>query len=145
MVLGNRPDGGGTPVNEEGPAGKAGPWEGGGWSPNWDEVDEMVVLIGGEYLLEEVKDVDLLSGGELPVGHVKSCFSQLLEEGVLGGIILPGDLMGACLNMHICCPGGEGRLVIFLDVVYLGHSEGVVLGVGVEPAGESDILYSGLG
>ena len=29
IVLGNRPDGGGTPVNEEGPAGKAGPWEGG--------------------------------------------------------------------------------------------------------------------
>ena len=105
----------------------------------------MVVLVGGEDVIKELQDVDLLSGGELPVGHVKSSPGHLLEELILVRIILPGDVMVACLHMDICCPCGEGWLVIFLDVVYLGHSEGVVLGVGVEVAVESDILYSGLG
>ena len=44
--------------------------------------------------------------------------------------------------MYICCPGGEDTSVL-LDVVHLGHSEGVVLGVetwvGIE--GESDIIH----
>jgi hypothetical protein len=53
--------------------------------------------------------------------------------------------MSACLNMNICCPGGEGWLVIFLDVVHLGHPEGLVLGVGVEAAGESHIVYCRFG
>ena len=103
----------------------------------------MIVFIvrtdGGEELFER----SLMSGGELPGCHVKSCFSQLLEEGVFRFIILPLGLMSAYLNMYICCPGGDD-IVVFLDVVYLGHSECVVLGVEevwVGVAGESDIIY----
>ena len=104
----------------------------------------MIVLVvrtdGGEELFER----SLLSVGELPGCHVQSCFSPLLEEGVFRFIILPLGLMSAYLNMYICCPGGD-ELRILLDVVYLGHSECVVLGVeevwvGVE--GESDIIHS---
>ena len=49
--------------------------------------------------------------------------------------------MSAYFNMYICCPGGEDTSVL-LDVVHLGHSEGVVLcveaRVGIE--GEADII-----
>ena len=116
-----------------------------GWSAYLNEVDEMVVLVVGTDGGEELFERSVLSGGELPACHVKVCFSQLLEEGVLGLVILPVELMGTCLNMNICCPGGEGWLVIFLDVVHLGHHEGVVLGVGVESTGESHIVHSRLG
>lgn len=109
------------------------------------EVDEMVVLVMGADRGEELFEWSLLSGGELPVCHVKARLGQLLEEGILRPVILPVDLIGACLNMDICFPGGEGWLVIFLDVVHLGHPEGVVLGVGVEVTGESDILHCRLG
>lgn len=63
----------------------------------------------------------------------------------------PLDGMGACLYMDICCPGLEdGVLVgvgwdidsrILLDVVHLGHPEFILLRVGVEPTGESDIIH----
>lgn len=101
----------------------------------------MVVFIVGADGGEELFERSLLSGGELPGCHVKSCFSQLLEEGVFRFVILPLDFMSAYLNMHICCPGGEDTSVL-LDVVHLGHSEGVVPGVEawVEIVGESDII-----
>lgn len=125
------------------------PPQGMGYGESWlsylNEVDEMVVLVMGTDGGEELFVRCLLSDGELPVSHVKPRLGQLLKEGVLGLVILPVDLMGTCLNMNICCPGGEGRLVIFLDVVYLGHSEGVVLGVGVEATGESDIVHCRFG
>lgn len=104
----------------------------------------MVVLVMGTDGGEELFEWSLLPDGELPVSHVKSCFSQLLEEGVFGLVILPVDLMSACLNMNICCPGGED-LVVLLDVVHLGHSEDILLGVGVEGTVESDIVHCGLG
>ena len=104
----------------------------------------MIILVMGADGGEELFEWSLLSDGELPVGHIKSCFSQLLEEGILGFVILPVDLMSACLNMYICCPGGED-LVVLLDVVHLGHPEGVVLGIRVEATGESHILYCGFG
>ena len=58
-------------------------------------------------------------------------------------VILPLDLMSACLNMDICCPGGED-IVVFLDVVHLGHSEGVVLWVRVVGTVEPNIVHCGL-
>ena len=101
----------------------------------------MVVFIVGTDGGEELFERSLLPGGELPGCHVKSCFSHLLEEGVLRFVILPIDLMLAYFNMYICCPGGED-IVTLLDVVHLGHSEGVVPGVEawVEIVGESDII-----
>ena len=109
---------------------------------NLNEVDEMVVFIVGTDGGEELFERSLLSGGELPGCHVKSCFSHLLEEGILRFVILPLDLMSAYLNMYICCPGGD-EFSVFFDVVHLGHSEGVVPGVevwvGIE--GESDIIH----
>ena len=60
-----------------------------------------------------------------------------------GGVVIL-DGMSACLNIDICCPGGED-IVVFLDVVHLGHSEGVVLLVRVVGAVESNIVHSGLG
>ena len=109
---------------------------------NLNEVDEMVVFIVGADGCEELFERSLLSGGELPGCHVKSCFSHLLEEGVLRLVILPLDLMSAYLNMYICCPGGEDASVL-LDVVHLGHSECVVLWVEVWVGivGESDIIH----
>ena len=59
-------------------------------------------------------------------------------------VILPLDLMSACLNMDICCPGGED-ISILLDVVHLGHSEGVVLWVRVVGTVEPNIVHCGLG
>ena len=55
---------------------------------------------------------------------------------------MPMGLMSACLNMYICCPGGED-IGVLLDVVHLGHSEGVVIGVDVRVGvkGESDIIH----
>ena len=60
-----------------------------------------------------------------------------------GGVVIL-DGMSACLNMDICCPGGEDIRVL-LDVVHLGHSEGVVLLVRVVGAVEPNIVHSGLG
>lgn len=60
-----------------------------------------------------------------------------------GGVVIL-DSVSACLNMDICCPGGEDIRVL-LDVVHLGHSEGVVLRVMVAGAVESNIVHSGLG
>ena len=111
---------------------------------NLNEVDEMVVFIVGADGGEELFERSLPSGGELPGCHVKSCFSHLLEEGVLRLVILPLGLMSTCLNMDICCPGGEDN-VVFLDVVHLGHSEGVVLWVRVVGTVESNIAHSGFG
>ena len=109
---------------------------------NLNEVDEMVVFIIGTDGDEEFFEWSLLSGGELPGCHVKSCFSHLLEEGVLRFVILPLDLMIAYLNIYICCPGGDD-IVVLLDVVHLGHSEGVVIGVNVRVGVEceSDIIH----
>ena len=111
---------------------------------NLNEVDEMIVLVVRTDGDEELFERSLLSGRELPVGHIKSCFSQLLEEGVLRFVILPLDFMSAYLNMDICCPGGDD-IVVLLDVVHLGHSECVLLWVGIEPTGESDIIHCGFG
>ena len=60
---------------------------------------------------------------------------------ISSGRVVILDSMSACLNMDICCPGGEDIRVL-LDVVHLGHSEGVVPGVEawVEIVGESDII-----
>ena len=109
---------------------------------NLNEVDEMVVFIVGADGGEELFERSLLSDGELPGCHVKSCFSHLLEEGVLRLVILILDLMSAYLNMYICCPGGDD-IVVLLDVVHLGHSEGVVIGVDVRVGVEceSDIIH----
>ena len=60
-----------------------------------------------------------------------------------GGVVIL-DSMGTCLNMDICCPGGED-ISVLLDVVHLGHSEGVVLWVRVAGAVEPNIVHSGLG
>ena len=111
---------------------------------NLNEVDEMVVFIVGADGGEELFERSLLSGGELPGCHVKSCFSHLLEEGVFRFVILPLGFMFAYFNMDICCPGGEDN-VVFLDVVHLGHSEGVVLWVRVVGTVEPNIVHCGLG
>ena len=63
---------------------------------------------------------------------------------ISSGGVVPLDGMSACLNMDICCPGGED-IVVLLDVIHLGHSEGVVLWVMVAGAVESNIVHSGLG
>ena len=63
---------------------------------------------------------------------------------IFSGRVVILDGMSACLNMDICCPGGED-IVVFLDVVYLGHSEGVVLLVRVVGTVESNIVHCGLG
>ena len=60
-----------------------------------------------------------------------------------GGVVIL-DGMSACLNMDICCPGGED-ISILLDVVHLGHSEGVVLWVRVVGTVEPNIVHCGLG
>ena len=60
-----------------------------------------------------------------------------------GGVVIL-DSVSACLNIDICCPGGEDN-VVFLDVVHLGHSEGVVLWVRVVGTVESNIVHCGLG
>lgn len=69
-----------------------------------------------------------------------SCFLKMISS---GGVV-PLDGMSACLNMGICCPGGEDIRVL-LNVVHLGHSEGVVLWVRVVGAVEPNIVHSGLG
>lgn len=104
----------------------------------------MVVLVVGADGGEELFEWSLLSDGELPACHIKASCCQLMEEGILGLVILPVGLMSACLDMYICCPGGED-CVVFLDVVYLGHPEGVVLGVGIESTGETDIVHCRFG
>ena len=43
-----------------------------GWSAYLYEVDEMVVLVMGTDGGEELSEGSVLSGGELPVGHVKA-------------------------------------------------------------------------
>ena len=60
---------------------------------------------------------------------------------ISSGRVVILDGVSACLNMDICCPGGEDA-VVFFDVVHLGHSECVVLWVEVwvEIVGESDII-----
>ena len=63
---------------------------------------------------------------------------------IFSGRVIPLDGMSACLNMDICCPGGEDTIVL-LDVVHLGHSEGVVLWVRVVGTVEPNIVHSGLG
>ena len=63
---------------------------------------------------------------------------------IFSGRVVPLYGVSACLNMDICCPGSED-IVVFLDVVHLGHSEGVVLWVRVVGAVESNIVHSGLG
>ena len=63
---------------------------------------------------------------------------------ISSGRVVPLDGMSACLNMDICCPGGED-ISVLLDVVHLGHSEGVVLWVRVAGAVESNIVHCGLG
>lgn len=115
------------------------------------EVDEMVILVVGTDGDEEFLEWSLLPLGQSPGFHIKSRFLEPLPEMIPVCGVLPLDVMSACLNMNICCPGLEdGVLVgvgwdidtgILLDVVHLGHPEGVVLGVGVEPTGESDIIH----
>ena len=105
-----------------------------------NEVHQMVVFILGTDGCEEFFERSLHPLGQCPVTHVKSCFGQLLPEGVSLGRVLPLDVMSACLNMNICCPGGNDLRVI-LDVVYLGHSEDILLWVGVEGTVESDIVH----
>ena len=63
---------------------------------------------------------------------------------VFSGRVVILDSVSACLNMDICCPGGED-ISILLDVVHLGHSEGVVLWVRIVGTVESNIVHSGLG
>lgn len=61
---------------------------------------------------------------------------------ISSGRVVILDSVSACLNMDICCPGGED-IVVLLDVVHLGHSECVAPGVEawVEIVGESDIIH----
>ena len=68
----------------------------------------------------------------------------MLPEIISSGRVTILDSVSACLNMGICCPGGEDTIVL-LDVVHLGHPEGVVLWVRVEGAVESNIVHCGLG
>lgn len=108
----------------------------------FNEVDQMIVLVLGDHRLEELSEQSVLPGVELPVCHIKSGLGHLLEEGILGRVILPVDDMLAGIHMHIRRPGGED-LVVLLDVVNLGHLEDILLGIGVEVAGESDIVHCG--
>lgn len=111
----------------------------------------MIILIVGTDGGEELFERSLGSVGQSPVTHVEPGFLEILPEMIPVCGVLPLGGMSACLNMDICCPGLEdGVLVgvgwdikswILLDVVHLGHPEGVVLGVGVEPTGESDIIH----
>ena len=100
----------------------------------------MVVLVLGTDISEELMEGSSHPGVDVIGGEIKPCCCHSLEELILGWVILESDVMGACLNMNICCPGGED-LVVFLDVVYLGYPEGILLGVGVEATGESDIVH----
>ena len=63
---------------------------------------------------------------------------------ISSGRVVILDGVSACLNMDICCPGGED-IVVLLDVVHLGHSEGVVLWVRVVGTVESNIVHCRLG
>ena len=110
----------------------------------FNEVDQMVVLVMRTDGLEELSERSMLPGGELPVGHIESGLGHLLEEGILGQVILPVDAVLAGIHVHIRRPGGED-LVVLLDVVYLGHLEDILLGIGVEGTGESDIVHCGFG
>ena len=109
-----------------------------------NEVDEMIVLVVGTDGGQELLEWSLHSSGQCPGFHIESCFLELLPEMISVSGVSPLDVMSACLNQDICCPGGED-CVVFLDVVYLGHSEDVVFRVGVEGTGESDIVHCGLG
>ena len=111
---------------------------------NLNEVDEMIVFIIGADGDEEFFKWNLVSFGQSPVRHIKSWFLEFLPEMISSGWVAPLDGMSACLNMNICCPGGYNLRVI-LDDVHLGHSECVLLWVGIEPTGESDIIHCGFG
>ena len=106
----------------------------------FNEVDQMVVLVMRTDGLEELSEWSMLPGGELPVGHIESGLGHLLEEGILGQVILPVDAVLAGIHLHIRRPGGED-MVVLLDVVDLGHLEDILLGIGVEGTGESDIVH----
>lgn len=107
---------------------------------NLNEIHKMVVLVVGTDGGEKLLKWSLASLGQSPVTHVKPDLLELLPEMISVSGVPPLDGMGACLHMHICCPGPDDRC-IFLDVVHLGHPEDIFLGVGVEPTGESDIIH----
>lgn len=100
----------------------------------------MVILVVGADGGEELLEWSLAPLGQCPVTHVKPSLLELLPEMIPVSGVSPLDGMSACIYMDICCPGPDDRCV-FLDVVYLGHPEFILLWVGVEPTGESDIVH----
>ena len=94
-------------------------------STDSDDVDEMVVLVGGEDGVEEVHKVGLLSDWERPEIHVDAlCFQDLLEC-VLLRVVHKLGLRDVLFDKDISIPGGDDAGVI-LEVGDLDDSELVV-------------------
>ena len=100
----------------------------------------MIILVVGTDGGEELLEWSLASLGQCPVTHIKPGLLEILPEMISVRGVPPLDGMSACINMNICCPGGDD-VVVFLDVVYFGHSEDILLWVGIEPTGESHIVH----
>lgn len=101
----------------------------------------MVVLVLGADISEELDEGSPHPGVDVIGGEIKSSLGHSLEELILVRVIFPLDVMSTCLNINICCPGSEGWLIIFLDIVHLGYPEDILLRVGEAATVESDIVH----
>ena len=96
-------------------------------STDSNQVDEFVILIGGEDCLEECHQVGLLSDWEWPGIHIDAlCFQDLLEC-VLLWVVHKLEVRDVLFNNDVGVPGGKDVGVI-LEV---GDTDGPELVVSV--------------
>ena len=117
-------------------------WQQGSADP--DDVDEVVVLVGGEDSLEECHQVRLLSDWEWPLCHGDALRLHGLLEGILVRVILEGEVGDVLFNKDISIPGGDNVEVMTGDGD-LQSPELVVPGMEAEGRGYPDSIHSGLG
>ena len=109
-----------------------------------DEVDEAVVLVGGEDSLEECHQVRLLSDWEWPLCHGDALRLHGLLEGILVRVILEGEVGDVLFNKDVGIPGGDDVEVMTGDGD-LQSPELMVPGMEAEGGGYPDSIHSGLG
>ena len=105
-----------------------------------DEVDEMVILVGGEDGLEELHQLGLLSDRERPGIHVDAlCFQDLLE-GILLRVVLELEVGDVLFHQDVCIPGGYD-VHVKADDVNLESFELMVSRVDAIGRGDSDCIH----
>ena len=92
-----------------------------------DDVDEMVVLVGGEDPPEELHQLCLLSDRERPGIHVDALRLHGLTEGVLVRVVLELGLGDVLFDKDVRLPGGDDAGV----VLQVGDGDGAELVVPV--------------